>query len=110
MDYQTWSFNGYIAYPLERIAREILGMDDMEIQNTIFYASNICSSTFIEAMYELLRVMESSIDSNAFRTFEHQIELYWGKEYTEIPRETATQLFESFKEILYPQNTNRGNE
>ena len=110
MDCQTWNFNGYIAYPLELIARKILKMDDMEIKDPIFYAPQICSGTYVEAMYELLRVMESSIDSNAFRTFEYQIELYWGKGYMEIPKETAIQLFESFKEVLDQNNTNRGNE
>ena len=110
MDYQVWNFNSNIARPLELIAREILKKDDLTIKDTIFCAPNICGGTFVEAMYELLHAMENYIDSNAFRTFVHQIELYWGKGYTEIPKEIATQLFESFEEILYPQNTNRGNE
>lgn len=89
MDYQTWNFNSNIARPLELIAREILEKDDLAIKDTIFCAPNICGGTFVEAMYELLHKMENYIDSNAFRTI---------------------QLFDSFKKILYPQNTNGGNE
>lgn len=107
---ECWNFNGYIARPLELIAREILEKDDLTIKDTIFCAPNICGGTFVEAMYELLHEMENYIDTNAFTTFKYQIELYWGKGYTEIPKEIAIQLFESFKKILYPQNTNGGNK
>lgn len=100
MGEHNWNFNGYIAYPLEMIAREILGIDERETKETIFSATSICAGTFAEAMYELLRQSETYIDSNDMRTFEKQIDTYWGKGHMEIPEKRSIELFEDFKRIL----------
>jgi len=100
MEGENWNFNGYIAYPLEMIAREMLGIDEREVKETIFSATSICAGTFVEAMYELLRHSETYIDSNDMRTFEKQIDTYWGKEYTDIPENRSIELFEDFKRVL----------
>lgn len=100
MDGENWNFNGYIAYPLEMIAREILGLDEREVKETIFSATRICNGTFAEAMYELLHYSENYIDPNDMRTFEKQIDDYWGKGYMEIPQNKSMELFDEFKSIL----------
>lgn len=100
MEGENWNFNGFIAYPLELIAREILGIDEREVKETIFSATSICSGTFAEAMYELLCRLDGSIDADSMRTFENQIDEYWGKGYMEIPQNRSIELFEEFKRIL----------
>lgn len=100
MEGENWNFNGYIAYPLEMIAREILGLDEREVKETIFSATSICNGTFAEAMYELLRRLDVFIDADSIRTFEKQIDEYWDKGYMEIPQNRSIELFEEFSRIL----------
>lgn len=107
MDGHIWSFNADIALPLETIAREVLNKDRRDIADTKFYAANICAHTFVEAMDELLRIMDSFVDSDEVRVFRNKLDSYWGKGCDEIPKDLAISLFDEFKGLIYSGNEDR---
>lgn len=96
---EGWNFHGDIAIELEGMAARYFN-DPVRPMTKIYDADDIESGCFVEVMIILLREstnMENNRDD--IDQFVKDCRSYLGKRGTYIPKETAQNLFDSFKAI-----------
>lgn len=96
---ENWNFHNDIAIPLESIARHYYGDTDRPYTK-IYDADAIESGNFVEVMIILLREVTHMVNDNAeIDEFVKSCTPYLGMRGSEIPKETAQELYNRFKSI-----------
>lgn len=97
MSNDGWNIHGWIAVPLEAMAREVIGLDEKEIQKTFLSADAIEAGTFVEVMFFLLR-QGNGINEN-YNAFAQEAQVMFAKPLTIADKETIILLFKKFKAL-----------
>ncbi len=93
---ENWNFHGYVAIPLEVYSRKYIG------ETTYDSANAIENGEFVNAMFKILSVEFNGLDE--IKEFVDKCRDYEGKLASQIPIETAIDLFDEFKQILQTIN------
>lgn len=97
---ENWNFHNDIAISLESIARHYYGDIDRPLTK-IYDADAIESGNFVEVMIILLREVTHMINDNSvIDDFVRSCAPYLGMRGSEIPKETAQELYDRFKAIF----------
>ena len=97
---ENWNFHNDIAIPLESIAQQFFGDIDRPYTK-IYDADAIESGNFVEVMIMLLRSVTHMINDNPeIDDFAKDCAPYLGMRGSEIPKETAQELYDRFKAIF----------
>ena len=97
---ESWNFHNDIAIPLESDACQYYG-DTGRPLTKIYDADAIESGNFVEVMLILLREATHMINDNtAIDEFVRSCSPYLGMRGSEIPKETAQELYDKFKAIF----------
>lgn len=92
------NFRGYIAFPLEVVARRVLKLEEGEYRGTIFEADSIEGGTFVEVMLFLLRTeLGYEADLSEFISIAG---MYLGKPANEMDFKKAEELFAKFEDKI----------
>lgn len=96
-----WNFHNDIAIALESIARKKY-CDNKRSSTKIYDADSIELGNFAEVMIILLReTTEMENDHADIDNFVNKCGPYLGKSGNSIPKATAQELFENFKQLYY---------
>ena len=86
-----WSFQDYIAVPLEMYVRKYIG-------STSISADSVACGEFVSTMLSILSVTYG--DLKQLNDFVEKCEPYDGLSYNDIPKEIADSLFSDFKWLM----------
>ena len=95
---KAWNPHGWIAVPLETIAKSILGNEVDNINNTFLSADNIESGTFVEVMFFLLRKKYGLEET--YTDFAKKCQPLFGKAISKTDEELASSLMDEFRTLI----------